>query len=91
MYFEYIKIKYTCSEHEGVFDGYQEVQNGYVKRHTDMNGETVDFSSFTSGESWVVDANPERPAWAMEIPVPEPEPVIPPPPPPEEFPEEQTE
>lgn len=41
--------------------GYQEIQNGYVQRITDMDGNTVDLPEHT--EYHVVDANPVPPAW----------------------------
>jgi len=58
---EYIKIKFTFGLD---CEGYQEIQNGKVARYLDLDGNELDMSIPT--ESYVLDGNPERPAWAVE-------------------------
>jgi hypothetical protein len=56
--------------------GYQEILNGYVVRHTDMDGNTISPQGYGGT---VVDANPPAPAWALPDPVAEePAPYVPP-------------
>ena len=45
--------------------GYQEIFNGNVQRITDLDGTTLE----NIGESFVVDANPTQPSWALPDPV----------------------
>jgi len=52
--------------------GYQEIFNGRVVRHTDMDGNTIEPPVGYGGV--VVDANPPQPAWALPDLVEEPAP-----------------
>lgn len=54
--------------------GYQEIRNGQVVRHTDMDGNTISLPTGYGGT--VIDANPPAPAWALADPVEE-TPVVP--------------
>lgn len=50
---------------EGIGEAYQEVADGQVIRYLDLNGVEL-FKTVPSGQgSWVVDANPPRPSWAV--------------------------
>lgn len=56
--------------------GYQEVLNGYVVRHTDLDGNTIVPQGYGGS---VIDTNPPAPAWALPDPVVEqPAPYVPP-------------
>ena len=62
--YQYIRIQYSTDNRNTVLDGFQEISNGTVIRNTDLDGNTVDFNSFDSCDSWVVDATPPTPLWA---------------------------
>lgn len=76
--YQYIKIQWRANGGD-VSTGYQEISNGRVIRNTDLDGNTVDFESFSSCDSWVVDPAPEFPIWGLvpPEPIPEPDPVPP--------------
>jgi len=62
--YQYIRIQYSTDSRNTVLDGFQEISNGTVIRNTDLDGNTVDFNSFDSCDSWVVDSVPPTPVWA---------------------------
>lgn len=56
---------YILIEIEKFGQAYQEISNGVVVRYLDTNGVEL-FKLVPSGQgSWVVDANPPRPAFAV--------------------------
>ena len=58
---EYILIQFT---HGWYFQAYQEISIGSLVRITDLDGNTLTLPNFPI-ESYVVDANPPRPIWAI--------------------------
>lgn len=59
-------MHYILIQVDGVGQLYQEVAHGIVQRLTDMDGNTVNPPSGTA--SWVVNANPTQPTWALATP-----------------------
>ncbi len=64
---QYLLVHFVALE----TNGYQEVFKGNLQRITDMDGNTM--SEATTGDIYVVDANPTPPSWALPDPI---EPVI---------------
>lgn len=56
---QYILIEFTFGLN---CQAYQEVENGYVVRYTDLDGNTLELPEVT--ESRVINANPPIPEWA---------------------------